>query len=584
MVSKSFVGLFFSFLVLGSLSLDIERSKELVSSLIDSNKDAGVQFLLTLLDDAQNDEEKCQICSYGKEKLWRTLDTGDDKVQEFLEKCLDVAPVSESGDHEFTSTHLMAMTIKIYQANLYANYQAQSTPCFSAANSNGQRIDSGLMAVLDDICIVEIDGLSYIRFYSPGTNVFLLGSSLKSYKISYQTESEKFMIVYGEYTGGIFYQQGSLSVLSMFLQNVYETALIGALVPKPLEPSWIEFIDISYSAGIEVQKGSQNCLVFLQGRLADTEICVAYSASGTVFTYANGSLVSEDEGVVGPSVIIQYSTWDDVLVFKATLGKVLFSIISSEILFVANVGTIPETGGETLSISLEYSPTDPSVVQYECMNLYNDQSGDYVLNPEVNILCVFCDHLPNSNARCGISLYSKERASSYYSILPIIEQALTLTYETSSETITVALGEKEVSFYADEIFYYLYTMQDHTLHSFYGFLEPSGMTGLILTSNCLLAENAVGAFDLGGYSAGVTCEETGCYIGVIEDGTFLATKRYEGEFTTMRTYFFAGTNADSDEYCLSFVGNLGTINHCLMLEQVQMYMKSLSSYPILTLG
>ena len=317
------------------------------------------------------------------------------------------------------------------------------------------------------------------------------------------------------------------------------------------------------------------------------EICIDYCTKNDVKLWVNGMLVREFSEVKGGYLNIEYSTVDDCLRFYSSNWMLVEIVISTEVLYIAGEGIIAEKDmGDTLIVSLDYDD-EGDTLQYDCMNLYNVETTDYVLYSSVNIICVYCrkDIDPGEDAQCGIGIYTKEKETSVFTSFEQIDKTLSVTYETGPEMLHIQYGDEQVSMYADELFYYIETIQEHQLNPLMGELDSDYLTGSLSTADCMIADGNTGKLVLGGYGLSFACNMDGCYLGATESGMFLAAKWYAGPFDMINAYAFKDDEmSDAYEYCLSFYTTDGNvINHCLMIEQVSMYRDVLTQYPIWTM-
>jgi len=482
------------------------------------------------------------------------------------------------------------LLIETYKANFYKNYESLDTDCFRDSIDDVKKLNSGLMATLYDICIVEEDGFLYLVFYptvySGGYQVLVLGEDSVSYNVGYDTTEEDFTISEGIFDGTNYKHTNSHIVELRFLMSVYEQYLSGSAQPYPIQAKWLAYIDETYTVCLNVNLKSFECFTPTQGRLSGIELCVKYPKAKLAQVYANGVLVKETTDITGSKIEVEYLTQDDAVKLYSETGVLKFVVISSEILYVVGAGTIGVRASlPSFSASLEYDPDGP-VAQYDCINVYNEDSEDYVLYSEVNILCLYCDTVEDEPVECGIGLYSKEKEQSSYTTFGEIDRKLTLIYETSTETIHVLYGDEELSFYADELFYFIISIQEQSLQPMFDSIPSSYLTRTVSTADCQASSLEVCTMSLAGWSLSLTCVNDGCYIGKLSGSTFLGSKLYGGDWVQAQTYAVEDADmADTYEYCLSLESADGEyLNHCLMDDQVQMYVETLTKYPVYTLS
>jgi hypothetical protein len=483
-------------------------------------------------------------------------------------------------------------SIWFYQASYYIEDLTADRECM---RMDTVKADTGLMAELYDICILVEDGWLYLTFQetadSDAEKVLIIGEDSRTYSVTYDTEVEVFTVSQGLWDGTYYKHQDSHEIESMYLASVWKLYLSGDASPYVLQSKYVVVVDETYIASTMVDLFEETCFTPTEGRLMDIEVCVSYSTNGVAEVWADGLLVRKLYDVEGGCLEIEYTTQDDCLRLSSQRGTLLEILISTEILFVAGEGVIAEKAtGETLSISIEYD-VDGDILQYDCINLYNHKSLDLVLYSTVNILCVYCIQVTiNSDdaidpAHCGIGFYGKEKQSSVYTRFEEIDRKLTIIYETTTENLHILYGDEQLSLYADEIFYFIETIQEHSLEALVGDLDSDYLTGSLSTAACQRDDGDVCHLILAGQDICITCDDDGCYIGSTKNGIYSAGKLYSGDWDQVKVYEYDNEDyEDAYKYCLSFHAADGDIiNHCLMIEQLEMYRDTLTKYPIFTL-
>ena len=164
------------------------------------------------------------LCGLAISCMGATIRHNEDRISSLTDNNEDVAVayLDDMGTPPVKPTK-EAGYMTIYKATYYVGYLPKSSQCFKDYESD--KMDTGLMTDLLDVCIREEDGWLYLYFQQDEDSMpmpaLLIGDTSFSYTVVYVSTTEEFIITKGVYDGTTFNHTNSHVILSMYLVNVF---------------------------------------------------------------------------------------------------------------------------------------------------------------------------------------------------------------------------------------------------------------------------------------------------------------------------------------------------------------------------